>query len=250
VPDLTGRVAIVTGASRGIGRGVAVALAAHGARVAVCYLNGQSEAEGVVAEITTAGGTAMAVSGDVSQRSHVTAMLDAVIASFGRLDILVNVAGIAIWSDVLDATEADFDIQFATNVKGVFLTSQEAARRMIPMGKGKIINVTSVSATVVDTQLVPYCASKAAEEMLTKGLAAALAPHNIAVNSVAPGTVPTEMNRSNLERPGLRDALISETPFGRLGRPADVAGAVVFLASDAADYMVGATLVVDGGYSL
>ncbi len=248
--ELTGRVALVTGASRGIGREVALTLARQGARVAVGHRDQAEEAEAVVAAITAGGGTAVAVAADVSDRAQVQAMLDATLAAFGRLDVLVNVAGVAIWNDVLEVTDQEFDAQFATNVKGIFLTAQEAARRMIPQGKGKIVNVTSVSGFVVDTRLVPYCASKAAAEMLTRSLAAALAPFNISVNAVAPGTVPTDMNRENLARPGLRDALVAQTPFGRLGRPQDIAGAVAFLASDAADYMAGATLVVDGGYSL
>lgn len=248
--ELTGHSALVTGASQGIGRGIALTLARQGVHVAVGHRRQPAEAEAVVAEIAAFGGTALAVAGDVSDRAQVQAMLDGTVAAFGKLDILVNVAGIAIWKDVLEVTDEEFDAQFATNVRGLFITSQEAARRMIPQGKGKIINVTSVSGFVADTRLVPYCASKAAAEMLTRSLAAALAPFNISVNAVAPGTVPTDMNRENLATPGLRDSLIARTPFGRLGRPEDVAGAVAFLASDDADYMAGASLVVDGGFSL
>lgn len=248
MPILCGRVALVTGASRGIGRAVALALADEGACVAIAYREGLAEATEVAQRIERKGGTAMLVACDVRSASSVDRVIKQTDSWFGRLDILVNAAGVALWLDALEASEDQYDLQFATNVKGVFLLSQAAARVMRNAGKGRIITVTSLSARVVDPELVVYGASKAAAEMLIRGLAAALGPYNITVNAVAPGTIPTDMNARRLADPERRQALVESTALRRLGSPENVASAVVFLASDEAAYITGATIDVNGGF--
>jgi NAD(P)-dependent dehydrogenase (short-subunit alcohol dehydrogenase family) len=246
--DLTGRVALVTGASSGIGRAGALALGRAGAQVVVGYYTAhRDEAERVAGAIRDSGGSALALAGDIRRREDVRRLVSGAIQEFGRLDILVNSAGVARWQNVLDVTDEDWDWQHAVNARGMFMACQEAAREMRKIGKGKIINITSITAQKADPLLVAYGASKGAAEMLTRGLAAALGPYNITVNAVAPGTTTTAMNEAVLRDQQRWEMLAARTPLGRLGVPDDIAGAITFLASDAADYITGATLVVDGG---
>lgn len=249
--DLGGRIALVTGGARGIGRAAALRLADCGASVAVGYRQDVDEAEQVVASITESSGTAVALGGDLRSREEVRQMVNDTVDAFGRLDILVNVAGVGIWQDVLKVSDEEWEYQFDVNSKGTFMACQEAARAMVAGGRGgKIVNVTSISAQIVDSRLVPYCASKAAADMITRGLAVALGPYGINVNAVAPGTIPTDFNSANLRDDDVRAALIRRTPLGRLGDPKDISGAIAFLASDAADWVTGAIVVVDGGFIL
>jgi NAD(P)-dependent dehydrogenase (short-subunit alcohol dehydrogenase family) len=247
--DLSGRVALVTGGARGIGRAVAVRLGTCGASVVVGYRERADAAQAVALEIAAANGSAVAEGGDVRRREDMKRLIAGTLAEFGRLDILVNAAGVAIWEDVFEVNDDQWDYQLDVNAKGTFIACQEAARAMVDAGtNGAIVNVTSISGRIADPRLVAYCASKGAAEMLTRVLAAAFAPYGIRVNAVAPGTVPTEMNVENLADDALRDSLVKATPLGRLGVPEDISGAVAFLASDAARWVTGATIVVDGGF--
>ncbi|MEX2236155.1 MAG: glucose 1-dehydrogenase [Dehalococcoidia bacterium] len=246
--DLRGLVALVTGGSRGIGAAASVALARAGASVVVGYHTDRASAETVVRTITGESLKAVSAQGDVGGLDGPRELVAAAVENFGRLDIAVNCAGLGIWRDFLEISAEEWDRQFAVNARGMFLVCQEAAREMMKQGKGKIINVTSITGQRADPELLAYSASKAAAEMLTRGLAVALGPHNITVNAVLPGTTATDMNRANLARPGVRSMLESRTPLGRLGAPDDMAGLIAFLASAEADYMNGACVVVDGGF--
>jgi NAD(P)-dependent dehydrogenase (short-subunit alcohol dehydrogenase family) len=219
-----------------------------GASVGVVHARSTAtEAEGVVAQIESAGGSGIAIRADVRCRDDVRRAVATTVDEFGHMDILVNSAGVARWQNFLDVSDRDWDEQLDVNAKGVFITCQEAARQMATRGHGRIVNVTSITAQKADPLLVAYGASKGAAEMLTRGLASALAPYNITVNSVAPGTTTTPMNEEALKDDVRRNSILSGIPLGRLAVPADIAGAVVFLASDLAGYINGATLVVDGG---
>ncbi len=245
---LTGKVALVTGGSRGMGRAVCLGLAREGARVAVGYVQRADAAQEVVARIRASAGEAIAVHGDVSRRRDAEALVAGVLDAYGSLDILVNVAGVAVFGDFFAATEEDWDRQMDVNAKGVFLAGQAAARRMRDAGGGRIVIVGSISGDRADAALVPYCASKGAANMLTKAMAVALAPYNIRVNAVLPGTVETDMNAANLARPEVRRAILASTPLRRLGRPEDVVGAVLYLCSDEAAWVTGSSIVADGGF--
>jgi NAD(P)-dependent dehydrogenase (short-subunit alcohol dehydrogenase family) len=177
-------------------------------------------------------------------------MIDTALQTFSRLDILVNNAGIETSAPFLELTDEEFDRVMAVDLRGVFLCSQVAARAMRKSGGGDIINITSICAQQVWVKYAHYCAAKAGAEMLTKAIAAELAPFGIRVNGIAPGTVDTEMARSDLAAPGARDWVIMRTPAGRLGTPEDVAQAVVFLIAEAPAWMIGDILTVDGGYRL
>lgn len=245
---LKGKVALVTGGSRGMGRAICLGLAREGARVVVNYLQRADAAEEVVARIRGGGRKAIAAPGDVSRRRDAEALMAGTLEAWGGLDILVNVAGVAVFGDFLAATEEDWDRQMDVNAKGVFLASQAAARRMREAGGGRIIIVSSISGGRGDPGLVPYCASKGAANMLTKAMAVALAPYDITVNAVLPGTVESDMNAANLAQPKVRGAILAGTPLRRLGRPEDVVGAVLYLCSDEAAWTTGSLIVVDGGF--
>ncbi len=245
---LKGKVALVTGGSRGMGRAICLGLAREGARGVVNYHQRADAAREVVARIRVDGGEAIAVQGDVSRRSDAEALTAGTLEAYGGLDILVNVAGVAVFGDFLAVTEEDWDRQMDVNAKGVFLASQAAARRMREAGGGRIVIVSSISGDRADPGLVPYCASKGAANMLTKAMAVALAPYDITVNAALPGTVETDMNAANLAKPKVRGAILAGTPLRRLGRPEDVVGAVLYLCSDEAAWTTGSLIVVDGGF--
>jgi NAD(P)-dependent dehydrogenase (short-subunit alcohol dehydrogenase family) len=243
-----GTVALVTGAASGIGRAIALCLARSGARVAAVdlHLPGVEEA---AALIQAAGAQALAVQADVSSQAAGAAVTSRVLDCWSRLDILVNNAGVSGESPFLDMDEAEWDRVLDFNLKGAFLCAQAAARAMVRAGQGgKIVNVTSVNAEVAGPGLAHYCASKGGLRMLTRVMALELAPHKINVNAVAPGIVDTPLTRGSLADPDRRRALLAHVPWGRVGQPEDVAHAVLFLASPEADFITGATLLVDGGW--
>ena len=244
--DLSGKVAIVTGGSRGIGRAISARLARAGAAVAVNY-HGTDPAD-LVAEIRAAGGTAMAVRADVASKPEVEAMFATVVDAFGGVDILVNNAGICPFHDFLTMPEELWDRVHDVNLKGVFLCSQAAANRMVAQGRGgRIITVSSISALVGGAMQTHYTPTKAGDHSLMQSLAIVLGPHGITCNSVLPGTIATDINREDLAEPGKRAYMETRIPVGRIGVPEDLAGPVCFLATDEARYVNGAALLVDGG---
>jgi NAD(P)-dependent dehydrogenase (short-subunit alcohol dehydrogenase family) len=245
-----GKVAVVTGAGRGMGRAVALRLGREGARVVVAEFNAEHGVE-VAEQIRAAGGEATAVTADVSRTADVTRLFAETVRAYGAVDILVNNAGIGVAKPILDYTEADWDRQMGVNVKGVFFCSQAAARIMVPRGHGKIVNFASTSAFVSSSQPeVAYDTSKGAVRQMTVSMAAELAPHGINVNAVAPGTTETEMTRTSLSTEEGRAWQLARIPMGRVGQPDDIAAVVLFLCSPEASYITGHTLVADGGWLL
>ena len=242
---LDGRASLVTGAGRGVGKGIALELARAGCRVAVNYDVGRESAEETVAEIRAHGVDAFALCADVRRSTAVSAMIARVAKRFGRLDVLVNNAAVQAWQAFLDIAEDDWDRTIDTNLKGTLLCTQAAARHMATHGGGSIVNIGSGSNKLPFPNLAAYSASKAAIEMLTRAAAIELGPLGIRVNCVAPGAI--EVERTRLETPDYAERWGAITPLGRVGTPADVGGAVVFLASDAASFCTGQTLWVDGG---
>jgi NAD(P)-dependent dehydrogenase (short-subunit alcohol dehydrogenase family) len=244
---LRDKVALVTGAGRGNGRAIALGLAHEGARLVIADIS-TDNAERTAGEVRAAGGEAAAVRVDVTKRAEVEAMVDAAYREFGRLDILVNNAGVLTRRPFLELPEEEWDRVIGVNLKGVFLCSQAAARRMVESGGGCIINISSVNAVSTTPFTVHYCASKAGVSNLTKGMALALAPSGIRVNAVAPSAILTDMSKGRLDTPEGEAAVLARTPLGRLETSEDLIGPVVFLASSDAEFVTGATLVVDGGW--
>lgn len=252
--DLRDRTALVTGASRGIGRATALALAHAGADVALGLrqVNGGDAAgtRDLVAEIKVLGRRALPVPMDVRRLDQIEAAIDEVVTTFGRLDILVNNAGLGPANPAEDVTEADFDLTIDVNVKGVFFASQAAGRRMIRQGFGRIVSLSSQAGFVALPTESVYCLSKAAVAHLTKCLAVEWGRHGITVNAVAPTFIRTDGTAADLADPAFEaDTLERVAGLHRIGEPMDVAGAVVFLASPAASLITGTTLLVDGGWT-
>ena len=245
--QLLGKTALVTGASRGIGRAIAVALAKDGADVAVNYVRDAGGAEETAAAVEAAGRRSLLVQADVTRRQQVEAMVAKVLQHFGRIDILVCNAGVLTRTPFLELTDEQWEKVVSTNLTGPFLVGQAAARQMVKQGGGKIINVTSEVAERALPNLSHYCASKGGLRQLTKAMAIELAPYGISVNAVAPGTTETDINRDRLALPEERKLRLTRVPIGRFNQPENVAAAVVFLASSGSDTMVGATVAVDGG---
>jgi NAD(P)-dependent dehydrogenase (short-subunit alcohol dehydrogenase family) len=243
--SLEGKSAVVTGADRGIGQGIARALAKAGCRVAVNHIGTPEHADETVRELQGLGVDAFAVKADVRRPTEVAAMVDAAATRFGRLDLLVNNAGVQTWKEFLDVTEEEWDLVIDTNLKGCFFCTQAAARHMKNTGGGSIVNIGSGSNKVPFPRLVAYTASKGGIEMVTKVAALTLGPHGIRVNCIAPGAILTERTRDEL--PDYAGQFAAITPLGRIGTPEDVAAAVVFLASDASQFITGQTINVDGG---
>jgi 3-oxoacyl-[acyl-carrier protein] reductase len=242
---LTGKVALVTGASRGIGRAVALKLASLGAKVVVNYQKNASAAEEVVALVKQNGGEALAVQGDVSQFADAQKIVKAATDAFGRLDILVNNAGTTRDNLLALMKEEDFDIIIQNNLKSVFNMSKAALRPMMKQKYGRIVNMTSVAGIVGNPGQTNYSAAKAGMIGFTKAMAKEYGIKNITVNAVAPGFVPTDLTNPLPQE--VKDYLLKLTALGRMGTPEDVASAVAFLVSDEASYITGQVLAVDGG---
>jgi NAD(P)-dependent dehydrogenase (short-subunit alcohol dehydrogenase family) len=245
--DLSGKCALVTGASSGLGRHFAEVLAAAGAKVAVAARRAERVAS-VAAAIGARGGTAVPVELDVTRRTSVTHAVAEAAAALGRLDILVNNAGVTATASFLDLDEEAWDNVVDTNLKGAFAVAQEAARRMKEQGTGgAIVNIASILGLRVAGHVAAYAASKAGLVQLTKAMALELARHGIRVNALCPGYMETDLNREFFASDA-GQALIRRIPQRRLGRPQELDGPLLLLCSDAAAYMTGSTLVVDGGH--
>ncbi len=242
---LESKTALVTGASKGVGKGIALELARNGANVAVNYNTDRVGADATVAEIRGMGREAVAVQANVGVAADVERMFVETFEQFPQLDILVNNAGVQTWKPLVDLTEAEWDRTIDTNLKGCFLCTQRAARHMRELGAGRIVNIGSGCNKVAFPNLVDYTASKGGIEMLTKVAAVELGRYQITVNCVAPGAV--EIERTKLEAGDYAGTWAKLTPLGRVGQPVDVARAVVFLVSDAAAFITGQTIWVDGG---
>ena len=252
--SLAGKVAIVTGAGQGIGRACAERLGKDGCKVVVADISSTSGLE-VAASIEQLGGSAAFQACDVSKRGDVDALVAAAVSRFGAVDILVNNAGVLDDSPFLDLEEAEFDRVMKTNLKGAFLCAQAAARQMVkqiesaPQGRspGAIVNMSSVNAWFALPDHVAYSISKGGIMQLTKAMAIALAPHGIRVNAVGPGTIETPLIKDVVKDEAFRQKVLSRTPLGRYGQPAEVAAIVAWLASDEASYVTGTTVYADGG---
>ena len=245
---LEGKIALVTGASRGIGRQIAKTLAAKGAAVIVNYNGSAAKAEETVREIREAGGSAEAIQCNVSDFNSSKEMLDGIVAKYGRLDILVNNAGITRDNLVMKMSEEDFDAVIQTNLKGVFNCIHHISRQMLKQRAGRIINISSVSGVLGNAGQANYCAAKAGVIGLTKSAARELASRGITVNAVAPGFINTDMTECLSD--GVKAAAVEQIPMKHFGETEDVANLVAFLASDAARYITGQVISVDGGMAM
>lgn len=241
-------VAIVTGAGRGMGRAIAIALSEAGAAVTLASRT-QSELDDVAGEIASRGGRALPVSCDVRRRGDIERVVHETVRQFGSVDVLVNNAGIfQVWAQPQDVSEEEWDDVFTTDLKSAFLASQLAGRHMVAQGKGSIINVASIAGCVALPLTASYTASKAGLIGLTKVLALDWARHNVRVNAVAPGFIATPANAALRADVAARTAVEANTPLGRFGEVEEVATTAVFLASRAASYITGETILVDGGW--
>lgn len=246
--QLAGKIALVTGANSGIGKGIAEKFAAEGAHVAVNYLPGgtrDADAAAVVAGLATEG---LAVPADVSKRDQVEAMIAAIVEKFGKLDIAVNNAGVERKVPFVDLTDEDWNFVLNINLYGAFLVHQIAARQMIKQGNGgRLVNISSIHEDVPFPGYANYCASKGGMRMLMRNVALELAPHKINVNNVAPGAIATPINQATLNDPTAYANAVGQIPMARFGTPEEVAAVAVFLASDASSYVTGSTYYADGG---
>ena len=246
--SLKDHVALVTGAGNGIGRAIAIAYARAGAHVALAGRTPQSLAE-VAAQVGAAGHEALTCPMDIRSVAAVKAMVGQTVDRFGRLDVVVNNAGIISRARSIDETEETWDAVMQTNVKGLFFCCQAAAAHMIPSRRGTIINVASVHGLVSAPERAAYSASKGAVIQITRTLAVEWAPHNIRVNAIAPGFTRTPTREVSFGDPARLRALVARYPLGRVADPDDMVGAALFLASEASAFVTGQTIVVDGGYT-
>jgi 3-oxoacyl-[acyl-carrier protein] reductase len=245
---LNGRVAVVTGASKGIGAGIAKALAAEGAKVVVNYASSKDGADRVVAEITKAGGTSIAVQGDVALAADVKRLFAETKKAFGGLDVLVNNAGVYKFAPLEEVTEAEFHRHFNTNVLGILLMTQEALKHFGPNG-GSVINIGSVASTAAPPTSVIYSATKGAVDTMTRVLAKDLAKRKIRVNSINPGGVETEgVEAMGIMGTDIANQIIAATPLGRFAKPEDIAPVAVFLASEDSHWLTGELISASGGF--
>ena len=243
--DLTGKVALVTGASRGIGQAVAVELAKAGADVIVNYIGNEAVAQETVEKVEALGRKALKIKADVGNADEVQAMVDEAHAAFGHIDVLVNNAGITRDGLLIRMKDSDWDDVLNINLKGVYLVSKAVAKLMVKQRSGRIINMTSVSGVTGNVGQANYAAAKAGVIGLTKTCAKELAARGITVNAVAPGFIETAMTDVLPEK--IKEGIAATVPLGRMGQPEEIAGVVTFLASDFASYITGQVLNVDGG---
>ena len=244
---LKGKVAVVTGASKGIGAGIAKELAAEGAAVVVNYASSKTDADNVVDKITKRGGKAIAVQGNVAKKSDVERLFATTKKAFGKIDILVNNAGVYDWSPIDEITEEQFHKQFDVNVLGLLLATQEAVKQFDSAG-GNIINISSTVTSLTPPSSSVYTATKGAVDAITRTLAKELGPRKIRVNAINPGMVETEgVRAAGFDQGDLRKSVEAQTPLGRIGQPDDIAPTAVFLASSDSAWITGETLRVAGG---
>ncbi len=244
--DLTEKVAIVTGGGRGVGRAISLGLAGAGASVVVCSRTG-GELEAVAKEIIEKGGRALPLVTDLTSNQQLETLVDATIREFGRIDILVNNAARSFLRSLLDLREDGWDKVFDTNVKAVWQLSRLVARKMIDQKHGRIINITTVGAEKAEFNMGAYSCSKAALKMLTRCCAREWAQYGVNVNAVGPGLTRTDFSKPIWSNPDRAAQIARAIPKGRIAEPEEIVGAVLFLASDAADYITGNTIYVDGG---
>ena len=246
--ELQGKVAIVTGGNTGIGAAVVLALAEQGAKVVIDYVANEEAEEELERKIASLGDTAVGVQADVSKIEDLQRMIDTAVSTYGRLDVMVNNAGIETRTSVLDTTEGQFEKVIAVNLKSAFFGTQLAAKQMIAQGGGgRIINMTSVHEDWPMPGNTPYCLSKGGMRMLTRTAGVELAPHNICVVGVGPGAVNTPINAQTINDPAALAKLNSAIPIGRLAEPDEIASVVAFLAGDGASYITATTIFADGG---
>ena len=246
--SLQDRVAIVTGGNSGIGRAIVLELARLGAKVTIDYAVNPQAADDVVQEVAKLGSQAIAVDADVSKLADLQNLVDATVKQFGRLDIMVNNAGVETRSSILDTTEDQYDRVLQVNLKSAFFGTQFAANQMIKQGGGgRVINITSIHEDQPMPGNIPYCLSKGGMRMLTRTAGVELAPHGILVVGVGPGAVATPINDVTLDNPTKLAALDAAIPLGRLAQPEEIARVVGFLAGDGASYLTATTIYADGG---
>jgi NAD(P)-dependent dehydrogenase (short-subunit alcohol dehydrogenase family) len=246
--SMAGEVVLVTGGRRGIGRAVALAFAKAGADVAICdVVREDGELQAVAAEIEKLGRRALAIYADTSKKGDVENMVQRVMDEFGRIDVLVNNAGIVIYSSLLDLPESDWDKLMNINVKGYFLCAQAVARRMVAQRAGTIINVASQFSFKVTPRMGLYAVAKAGVAMLTRAFAQELGTHGIRVNAVAPGLVRSEFSRESWSNPQFMEKFEPSLPLGRIGEIEDIVGVIMFLASRSSQYVTGHAILADGG---
>ena len=246
--DLSGKVAIVTGAGRGMGYHIALALAKYGADIVVCSRT-ISELERVGAEIEKLGRRVLIQQMDVTKIPEIYAMVEQSTKAFGHIDILVNNAGVNITQWAVDVTEEAWDKVVDTNLKALFFCAQAVGKVMIRQKRGKIVNISSQTGTVAIPQRAAYCSSKGGVNQLTKLLAIEWAQHNINVNAIAPTFIETPFTKPMFEKEGFHEYVLENIPLGRVGKPDDVTGAVIYLASEASNLVTGHILLVDGGWT-
>jgi glucose 1-dehydrogenase len=245
---LEGKVAIITGGDQGIGKAIALRLAAEGADIAFCYRKNRAGADEVVAQISSLERQAFAGIADLSDTAQVRGFVEETFKRYGRVNILVNNAGLEKSADFWNVTEQDYDQVMNVNVRGLFFTTQAVVRQWLDTREpGRIVNISSVHEELPFPHFAAYCASKGAVKMLTRNLAVELAPYGITINSIAPGAIETPINKALLQDPQKLSSLLQNIPLKRLGTTDDVAGVAAFLVSSDASYITGTTVFVDGG---
>jgi NAD(P)-dependent dehydrogenase (short-subunit alcohol dehydrogenase family) len=246
---LQDKVAIITGGGTGIGRGIALLFAKEGARVVLAGRRIEP-LQKTVEEIQKLGGQALAVSADVAIMQEVATLMDKAVGEYGSIDILVNNAGVYLPHDALSLTDEEWDSVMSVDLKGVWHCSKAALPHMLKKGRGKIINVSSIAGLIGFEQSAAYCAAKGAVINLTREMALDYAPKHIYVNGIAPGVIESDMTKPMLTDEKSRQSFIEKTPVGRVGSPADIGHCAVYLASEESDFVVGQTIVVDGGWTI